>query len=165
MRNCLVSLVAAAALTAASVLGASASALAQQGPYAWGPGYAPGGGWHFMDRFAAVDQDQNGVVTAEEAAANVEFVFIVMDGDEDESLTFDEYMSVRMGAGLGRNIARQQARQARMEARFKSIVADQDGVLSKLEFMRAAERRFAASDHDGNGEVTPWEFRASRTRF
>lgn len=165
MKNLLVSVSTAGGLVAASLLGLGTGASAQQGPYGWGPGYAQGGGWHFMNRFAAVDQDQNSVVSAEEAAANVEYVFNVMDGDEDEVLAFEEYMSVRMGPGPGHNLSRQQAMQARKEARFKTMDADGNGEVSKLEFMKAGEVRFAASDLDGDGQVTPWEFRASRTRF
>ena len=42
---------------------------------------------------------------------------------------------------------------------------DGNGLVDKREFMTAGEKRFLASDADGNGQVTPWEFRASRRRF
>ena len=120
--------ISSALLSAALLLMGGANAPAGQEPYPCGPGY----GWrqeqgffrgqqagpHFMRRFETIDQDHDGVVTVEEAAGNVEFMFSLMDEDEDNSLSLEEFMSVRMGSGAGYNPSRQEAAQARKEARF-----------------------------------------------
>ena len=180
-----------ALLAAASLLAGGAYAVPQQGPYPCGPGYGwqqgpayfqgqwtgrgygpgygfgggPGGGQQFMGRFGTIDQDHNGVVTAEEAAGNIEVVFNLMDWNEDDRLTYEEFMSVRMGPGAGYNSLRTQAALAEKERRFQDMDTDEDGQVDRWEFVKAGEARFLASDADEDGEVTPWEFRASRWRF
>ncbi len=166
-----------------SLLSGGASAVAQQwsspcGPgHGWqqGSGYFQGqwdgsgsgasGGWQFAGRFVTIDQDQDGVVSAEEAAGNAELMFDVMDVNEDENLVLEEFMSVRMRSGAGYNPTRQQANQTRKADRFKAMDVDENGRVDKQEFMAAGEKRFQASDTDQNGQVTPWEFRASRWRL
>ncbi len=55
------------------------------------------GGRYAMDRFNEIDSNHDGVVSDEEAADNVERTFYAMDADEDETLTKDEFMAVRIG--------------------------------------------------------------------
>lgn len=133
-----------------------------------GQGYArganPDAGYNFMPRFMAVDVNEDGVVSPEEAAQNVEFVFRKMDTDEDESLTPEEYISVRMGPGYHLNPDRQQAMQMLKKSRFEAKDTDKNGVVSQQEFLNAGKIQFKASDADKNGTVDPWEFRSTRYR-
>lgn len=121
-----------------------------------GPGNpdAPG-----LARFAAVDADQDGVVSAEEAAAAVELVYVAMDADDDGRLTREEYRAVRMGPQTGTNAARQAERQNAKAARFDAMDGDHDGTVSRAEFLDGGKARFEAADTDRDGKVTPWEFR------
>lgn len=124
-----------------------------------------GRGYGATRRFGAIDGNHDGVVSAEEASANVEAVFAAMDGDNDEQLTETEFMSVRMGRGRRRNKERQAANQGRKKARFADMDIDSDAKLSKSEFFDAGRKRFAAADANKDGKVTPWEFRSSRRIF
>lgn len=136
----------------------------------WGPGGMMGwrgsdrmmGGW--MDapgrgRFTSVDENQDGAVSAEEAASATDRVFTAMDGDDDGAITREEYLSVRMGPGDGWNPTRQAARQAAKEARYAEMDLDRDGSVSKAEFIDGGKAHFEAADADKDGKVTPWEFR------
>jgi len=140
--------------------------------YGMGPGYGrgygqsmpPGGGHRFMERFAAIDANEDGRVSPEEAAQNVESVFLAMDADDDDALTLAEYMAVRMGPGQGMNPNRQQAMQELKKSRFGKMDTNADGSVSRQEFLKSGEARFKASDLDKDGKVNPWEFRMLRHR-
>ncbi|KQW72576.1 EF-hand domain-containing protein [Ensifer sp. Root127] len=137
----------------------SGQALADDYGARWGRwhGYGPG---MMMERIGTIDTNDDGVISDDEAADQVETIFAAMDGDDDGELTEDEYMSVRMGPGQGFNEARQKAMQERKKASFTKIDTDKSGKVSKAEFLTAGKARFEAADTDGR--VTPWEFRAQR---
>lgn len=116
----------------------------------------------FMRRFAIVDDNSDDRIGADEAAAWRESVFAAMDADDDNELTQDEYMAVRMGDGEGRNPERQKLRQQQKQARFTPMDADKSGKVSKVEWMASGKAEFEAADSDKDGIVTPWEFRAHR---
>lgn len=124
----------------------------------WGWGQGPGSG--MMQRLGAIDTNDDGMISDDEAAAQVEWVFAAMDGDDDGELTEDEYLSVSMGPGRGFNEARQKVMQERKKTRFAQMDPDKNGKVSKAEFMAAGKARFEAADTDKDGRVTPWEFRA-----
>ena len=130
-------------------------------------GYGRGGGMGrgAMMRFHAIDQNDDRVISDDEAAANAEAVFGAMDADADGEITETEYMDIRMGYGRGRNKARQAAMQKRKKDRFPLMDTDKNGTVSKVEFLNAAQKRFAAADTDKDGKVTPWEFRSNRRVF
>lgn len=140
------------------------------GWHMWGWGNGPGSGMMmgqgpgFMGRMAMVDTNHDGVISDDEAAAQVEAVFLAMDADDDGELTEDEYMTVRMGPQRGLNEDRQKMMQERKRARFGGIDTDKSGKVSKAEFIAAGKARFDAADTDKDGRVTPWEFRAQRWR-
>jgi hypothetical protein len=115
---------------------------------------APGRG-----RFTMIDENEDGVISAEEAASAVDQVFTAMDADDDASLTMDEYLAVRMGSGEGWNPERQAARQAAKQARYSQMDVDKNGTVSKAEFIDGGKAHFDAADGDNDGKVTPWEFR------
>jgi len=124
----------------------------------WGMGWimgGPGRGRHMM-----IDANDDGYVSAEEAASEADEVFTAMDSDDDGLLTKEEYMAVRMGPQRGFNPDRQAAMQTRKEARFAEMDIDSDGKVSKAEFLDAAKAHHAAADMDKDGKVTPWEHRS-----
>lgn len=136
--------------------------------YGRGMGYGPGGwmmgggmmrGVPGRGRFNMIDANEDGVVSAEEAASAADDVFSAMDADDDGMLTKDEYMAVRMGPGNGWNPARREARQKAKSERFGTMDKDKDGKVSKAEFMEGAKAHHEAADANGDGKVTPWEMR------
>jgi hypothetical protein len=165
----------AAGLMASALAGSPAMAQAGYGfgpGFGMMPGYGPGmmtgRGWGYgpgmMDqpgrgRFTMIDANEDGVVSAEEAASAADEVFTAMDADDDGSLTKEEYMTIRMGPQLGYNPERQAARQKAKEDRFAAMDADGNGSVSKEEFMAAAQAHHASADADGDGKVSPWEHR------
>lgn len=126
--------------------------------WGWRHGAGPG----MMMRMGAIDTNDDGIISDDEAADQVEAVYAAMDADDDGELTEEEYMSVRMGPQWGRNEARQKARQERKKVRFTEMDVDKSGKVSKVEFITAGKARFEAADTDNDGKVTPWEFRAMR---
>lgn len=120
------------------------------------------GGCGFMQQFGGIDANDDGRISDDEAAARREGVFAAMDADDNAELTQEEYMAVRMGPGHGRNKARQERRQKAKLDRFKPMDTDNNGTVSKAEWMKAGHVRFAKADTDKDGVVTPWEFRSVR---
>jgi hypothetical protein len=100
---------------------------------------------------AMLDRDDDGVITAGEAAAEHEAMFEAMDDNGDSVLDKDEFMSMAPRGG-GRGMHR--------EDRFAELDADDDGNVSKGEYMAGAEKSFKAADADDDGRVTVWEYRA-----
>ncbi|MGB7287484.1 MAG: hypothetical protein WBC71_11175 [Salaquimonas sp.] len=114
----------------------------------------------FMQRFAILDQNDDGRISDDEAAAQRESVFYAMDNDDDQELTEDEFMSLQMGRGAGRNKDKMEAHQLKKKARFAPMDTDSSGTVSKAEWMAEGETRFATADSNDDGIVTPWEFRS-----
>lgn len=153
-----------AALLASTML--AGAALAQPRGFGTGFGYGMGTGYGMgmmgqpgRGRSMMMDANDDGVVSAEEAASAADEVFTAMDADDDGALTKDEYMAVRMGPQLGYNSERQAAMQKAKEDRFTAMDTDANGSVSKEEFLNAAQAHQAAADTDGDGKVTPWEHR------
>jgi Ca2+-binding EF-hand superfamily protein len=109
-----------------------------------------------------IDQNNDGVISADEAAAFFESVFAEIDADHDDVLTKEEFLSARpgQGRGPGSDFAR-----TRREERFAAMDTDKDGKVSHAEFLEAHRQIFAAADADKDGKVTPWEFRSQRWRW
>lgn len=143
------------------------AALVLAGGMAWAGGHGQGQGMMnggFFNRMAQIDAHDDGVISDDEAAAEVESVFLAMDADDDGERTEEEYMPVRLGPGQGLNAERQKQMQERKRSRFAPMDTDKNGKVSKAEFIAAGKARFAAADSDGDGKITPWEFRAQHWR-
>ena len=168
-------LVAAMALTAsaASIPTFAADDCYQQRGWQQGEGRGwrrgEGRGWRqdmgqrqrgFMRRFQAIDANEDGKISDDEAASQRESVFLAMDANDDGELTEKEYMEIRMGQGEGRNKAHQAARQEQKRKRFAPMDADKSGTVSKAEWMTAGKAHFEAADANKDNIVTPWEFRS-----
>ena len=119
-------------------------------------------GGDITGRMRPIDLNNDGVIGDDEAAAQVEAVFAVMDADDDGEITEEEYMAVRMGSGARHNGARQKAMQDRKQERFVAMDPDRNGKVTQAEFIAAGKTRFLEADSDKDGKVTPWEFRAMR---
>ena len=132
----------------------TAPAIAEDAEGKGRPGWARGGdgqgmGWGrrggdgrrgFMARFAVIDNNDDGRISDDEAAAHRESVFLAMDSDDDGELTEEEYMAIRMGGGEGRNKERMKSQQEAKLARFKPMDTDGSGKVSKSEWMITGKR-------------------------
>jgi hypothetical protein len=122
--------------------------------------------WHgYATRFGTFDRNCDGVVSAEEASDNAEEVLQTMDTNEDDRVTFREFMEIRMGHGKALAKQRQAARRSENETWFAEMDADRDAILSRFEFFEAARRHYLKSDANEDGKVTPWELRTQRGIF
>ncbi|MDM7932831.1 hypothetical protein [Tabrizicola sp.] len=129
----------------------------------WGQGMMPPGMGMGMGSMGmgmpAMDADQDGVISAEEAAAHAEVMFVAMDADQDGVLVAEEIGGGRMDMMRRMNPARSAAMQERHAARFAAMDADGDGKVTMIEFLAAEKAQYDAADTDGDGKVTPWELR------
>ncbi|MBU1336018.1 MAG: hypothetical protein KJ944_17160 [Alphaproteobacteria bacterium] len=156
-----------AALMASALAGSPA--LAQVG-YGFGPGYGttpgygfgpgmmtgPGYGQGMMGqpgrgRYTMLDVNEDGVISAEEAASAADEVFTAMDADDDGFVTMEEYMTVRMGPQTGHNPNRQAAMQQAKEDRFAGMdplavdrKVEERSVHSALAVQKEADRPYLA---------------------
>ena len=116
-------------------------------------------GRYGTNRFATIDTNGDGVISADEAAAYVAATFDMMDANGDGVVTIEEFMAVRRGPGYGYGPYAQE-RQQRKEARFAAMDPGKTGKVTKEAFLTYGKGVYAASDDDKDGKVTPWEFRA-----
>ncbi|MBT5109081.1 MAG: hypothetical protein HOM25_10395 [Rhodospirillaceae bacterium] len=107
---------------------------------------------------AIIDQNGDGVVQPDEAAARSEGRFGAYDADDDGMVVKDEFMAVRMRGGPRGQLPKYSTQ----EAKFAGMDANKDGKVSKAEFITAGERQYMKSDSNGDGKVTVWEYRAAR---
>ncbi|MCQ1780730.1 hypothetical protein NOJ05_26280 [Neorhizobium galegae] len=121
-----------------------------------------GGRFSGFGRGMIIDQNDDGRISDQEAAATAHDVFIAIDADDDSQITTEEYLAVRMASQWGWNQQRQSAMQARRETRFAEMDPDKNDAISKVEFMDAAQARHKAADADKDGYVSPWEHRRDR---
>ena len=108
---------------------------------------------------AIVDQNGDGVVQPDEAAARLEGRFGAYDADNDGMVVKDEYMAMQMRAGR----RGQAPKYSELEARFAAMDSNKDGKVSKAEFLATGEQQYKKSDSNGDGKVSVWEYRAARS--
>ena len=104
-------------------------AFAQPRGFGFGYGMGPGYGMGMMGqpgrgRSMMMDANDDGTVSAEEAASAADEIFTAMDADDDGKLDKAEYIAVRMGPQFGFNSERQAAMQKAKEDRFTAMDAD-----------------------------------------
>lgn len=116
-------------------------------------------GSHFIENW---DLDGDGRVTVEEAKERRESVFASFDSDEDGFLVAEEYAlfdearandASQHGEGMGKGGRRAQEG---MTLAFNDT--DQDGKVSKAEFLDRAQAWLALIDRDGDAVVTSADF-------
>ncbi len=138
------------------VAGPGRPAFAQQG--------AGGGGQDRIIQFQLADLNGDGFISADEAAVRHEETFAIIDANDDDTLSVEEYLAVRFGGGsqgpgLGPRRAEMDKRKL---ARFNSMDTDGDGIVRKSEFLATGEEQHKAADTNGDGRVSIWEYRAAR---
>ena len=126
-------------------------------PYGYGPNMmGPSGDARAAGqaRRDLVDANDDGAVSAAEAAAWHEGMFNAMDANNDGVLDIDEFVAA---AGQNRGYRQQEKR----AERFREIDGDNDGNVTQAEFMAMGKSRFEAADGDGDGRVSVWEWRSA----
>ncbi|NQV82922.1 MAG: EF-hand domain-containing protein [Rhodospirillales bacterium] len=146
----------AVAVGISGVAGPGMLAFAQQGD--------GGGGQDRVIQFQLADLDGDGRVSADEAAVRHEETFAIIDANDDDTLSIEEYLAVRFGGGpYGPGLGPHRAEMdKRKRARFNSMDTDGDGIVRKSEFLAAGEEQHKAANTDGDGKISIWEYRAAR---
>lgn len=120
----------------------------------------------YRQRFAAVDTNQDGVVSAGEAAERAADIFAALDIDEDQTVTVEEYVAFDTGVPLLSDRPNaEERRRARRETRFQQLDQNGDRSLGREEYITEQKERFAGSDTDGDGKIDPFELHAVRLGF
>ena len=147
-----------------------------QGP-GTGPGTGHGPGGRIFEMFRSIDTNKDGLISADEAAARREKVFQSLVGKDGDTLTADKFLlpSNRASANKVSKSSKdghkdfQELRYAGLQARkkqvFKTMDQNNDGQVTKEEFMAAGKKRFEESDLDKDGYLTAWEFSQQHQRF
>lgn len=131
---------------------------------------APGDRGGRLERMMThLDTDQSGAISYEEFAKRGDDRFAQMDADGDGFITADERQAAKAGAkdraaeaGEGKRgrKGRKGDMKRRAEARLERVDTDQDGVISLAEHNAAQQAQFAELDSDSSGSVTADEFEA-----
>lgn len=115
-----------------------------------------------------LDTDQSGAVSFEEFAKRGDERFARMDLDEDGLVTAEEREAAKAsamaereerGGKKGRRGGKRGGK-GLGEERLERVDTNQDGNISLAEHNAAQEQHFASLDADGNGAVTSEEFKA-----
>lgn len=105
-----------------------------------------------------IDQNGDGIVQPDEAAARFEQRFDSFDANGDGAVVKDEYMAIHMQMGANGRMPQY----SKKEALFAAMDSNKNGKVTKAEFLSAGEKRYKAADSDGDGKVSVWEYRATR---
>ena len=123
---------------------------------------------HDRDVFAEADTNGDGIISREEQAAMRDAAFARMDHDGDGYLTEQDRAAMQVQREEKRNEMRERARargeqmrEAR-EARQAEIDLNDDGVISREEFMAAENQKISRLDLNGDGNITKEEAEAAR---
>lgn len=125
---------------------------------------------YYATRFALLDENRDRLIDGPEflRATAVRSLYAVdgfaqprplafesLDVDDDGVLTPEEFLRAKL---LGRSASTAGSVDGRRRALFGVVDADNDGRLSRQEFIDAGRRDFLASDADRDGRISIWEF-------
>jgi Ca2+-binding EF-hand superfamily protein len=113
-------------------------------------------------QFAAMDENQDGKVSAVEHDAAHDEKFSMFDGDDSGAISLEEFIAVRMGPGPreGGQHKHQDKMMQKKKNKFAKIDTDKDGQVTKTEFSVFAANMFTKADTDGDGYMSQGEFTA-----
>lgn len=107
------------------------------------------------------DINNDGYINADEAAALAEGMFMHIDRNHDGVIDQAEATTLP-GHGwrkwFGGNPPQEML--DKLKVAFAERDADKDGKVTKAEFMKFAETKYAGLDTAKDGKVSPWAFRA-----
>ncbi len=139
-----------------------------------GPGIGHGASGRVFEMFRSIDTNGDGLISADEATARREKVYVSLVGqNKDKGLTAEKFLlpdkSSAKKAAKDNHKNYQELRYVGLQARkrpvFKGMDQNGDGVVSKEEFMAAGKKRFEESDVDKDGYLTAWEFSQQHHRL
>lgn len=116
-------------------------------------------GAHFIENW---DLNEDGQVTLAEATERRDDVFVTFDADDDgridagEYKMFDEARAADMEGQNGHGNGPMKTAEAGMHLAYNDV--DDDGVVSREEFLARAPDWFAEMDRNGDGVVTTSDF-------
>jgi hypothetical protein len=109
-----------------------------------------------------IDADTDGIVDADEAAAYLEWEFRRRDLNGNGTLSSREFTAVeKLGPNDG-NKARMRSESRRIAQFWPLADANKDGRVTRAEFMAMSEERYTQMDTNGDGKVSPFEYRGAR---
>ena len=112
--------------------------------------------------FMGADANSDGILTAPEMQTMGRDIFVSMDGDEDESLSVEEFSS--WGFGM-RNIAEETGRVQAYDTALKIVFGlwdrNKDNAVSALEHRQAVSFDMMRADLNQDGQLTESEFLGS----
>ncbi|MBL26903.1 MAG: hypothetical protein CMM50_05040 [Rhodospirillaceae bacterium] len=110
------------------------------------------------------DTDRDGMIDNVEASNFAEMQFRILDLDNDGVIGWNEFRKADRRLSdtfyYGDQVLYENAR-SQVEARFSNYDGpDNDGVITRREFMKQAKAEFDDLDRDRNGQVSLWDYRA-----
>jgi Ca2+-binding EF-hand superfamily protein len=141
------------------ILGIGAAILAMTAAPAFGQGMMQE---RMSQRFAAMDENGDGIMSAAEHETHTGDMFAAMYADDSNTLTKEEFMLLSMGPGPQGNGPmagkRQSMMKAKKAAKFSTMDVDKTGVATKAEFVAFSTAEFNSADANADGHVDLSEF-------
>ena len=122
------------------------------------------------DPLVSFDTDNDGTVDLDEAKKAASALFDKLDTDKDGTLDFKELHGrltrLEFGAADPDNdgTLTKDEYLAMVEKRFKAADPDNDGTLTKDEYLAVVEKRFGAADRDNDGTLSAAELKKGAGR-
>lgn len=112
----------------------------------------------------AYDTNRDGMLDNAEAASFAELQFRILDVNNDGAINWEEFRSADRALSdtfyYGDQVLYENARRD-VEARFSNYDGpDNDGIITRREFMQEARTQFDDLDRDRDGQVSLWDYRA-----
>ena len=145
----------AALLGATLLAGGAAAAIHSQTPPQDGPKRGM-----MRDPLARADADNNGIVTRAEVLAQIDARFAAVDANKDGKITAEERQAAR--ATMGKRMRGGPDREGRPGGRGMGVDADGDGVVTLDEQRAQALKLFTFVDRNGDGQVDQSERQLAR---
>lgn len=138
-----------------------------------GPGVGHGPMGRVFEQFRSIDKNGDGLISPDEAAARRERMFTTMAGKGAGELTLEKFALPPQPEIVGKKgndhkgfqDLRYAGLQARRKHQFKVMDQNNDGKVTKEEFLAGGKKRFQESDLDKDGFLSAWEYNHQHHRF